>query len=206
MYIDITLPLQKKLLNDGVATAPVLYLNNDCISDDKDLMIYYTATQQLTAGDGINDKIFELRDCTLYFDGNYADNGELTIEYGSTIEFRDELLERLRRLAKNNRLFSLDYYSPSKPPENDYGLIYYRPISDKYCAFSIDTCITYMEKVQWWMICTFDDNTIDVYKDIDGIITPMVVKIQSKFREWNDKVYDAFIALEIKPQIKFELK
>lgn len=205
MYIDITLSLQKKLLNDGVATSPVLYLNNDCISDDKDLMIYYMATQQLTAGDGINDKIFELSDCTLYFDGNYADNGELTIEYGSTIEFRDELLERLRRLAKNNHLFRLDYYSSSKPPENNYGLIYYRPSSDMYCAFSIDTCIDYMEKVQWWMICTFDDN-VDVYKDIEGIITPMVVKIQSKFREWNDKVYDAFIALEIKPHIKFELK
>lgn len=206
MYIDITIPLQKKLLNDGVATAPVLYLLPDCISDDKDLMIYYSVTQQLTAGDNINDKIFELRDCTLYFDGNYADNGELTIEYGSIIEFTDQLLEIIRKNAKNNHLFRPDYYSSSEPQENNYGLIYLRYSSDMYVAFSLDTCIVDGEKVQWWMICTFDDDTVDVYKDNEGIITPMVRKIQSTFREWNNKVYDSFIGLEINPQIKFKLK
>lgn len=121
MYIDITIPLQKKLLNDGVATASVLYLIKDCISDDKDLMIYYRVTQQLTAGDDINDKIFELHDCTLYFDGNYGE-GELTIEYGSIIKFTDQLLEIVRKNAKNNHLFAPDYYDSSKPPESNYGL------------------------------------------------------------------------------------
>ncbi len=206
MYIDITISLQKKLLNDGVATAPVLYLLPDCISDDKDLMIYYRVTQQLTAGDGINDKIFELRDCTLYFDGNYADNGELTIEYSSTVEFVEQGLEKIRRLAKNNHLFRPDYYSTVQPQENNYGLIYLRHSSDMYVAFSLDTCIVDMEKVQWWMICTFDDDTVDVYKDNEEIMTPMVVNIQSKFKEWQDKIYDTFIGLEIKPQIKFKLK
>ena len=206
MYIDITIPLQKKLLNDGVATASVLFLIKDCISDDKDLMIYYRVTQQLTAGDDINDKIFELHDCTLYFDGNYADNGELTIEYGSSVELIDQGLEKVRKVAKNNHLFSPDYYSSSKPSESNYGLIYLRHSSDMYVAFSLDTCMKDRERVQWWMVCTFDDNTVDVYKDSEELMTPMVAKLQSKFREWNDKVYDSFIGLEIKSPIKFKLK
>lgn len=84
--------------------------------------------------------------------------------------------------------------------------IYLRHSSDMYVAFSLDTCVQDIEKVQWWMVCTFDDNTVDVYKYNEEIMTPMVAKLQSKFREWNDKVYDSFIGLEIKSPIKFNLK
>lgn len=205
MYLDITIPLKKKLLKDRVATAPVLYVIKDCVSDDTDLMIYYRVTQQLTVGDGINDKIFELHDCILYFDGNYADNGELTIEYGSYVELINQGLEEVRKVAKNNHLFKPDYYRPSKPPESNYGLIYFKHSPGWYVAFNLDTCVKDRERVQWWMICTFDEGTVDVIKDNQEIMTSTVVKLQSKFREWNDKVFDSFTELEIKSPIKFKL-
>lgn len=205
MYIDITRPLKKKLLNDGVATAPVLYIIKDCISDDKDLMIYYMVTQQLTVGDGINDKIFELHDCILYFDDKYTDNDELTIEYSSSVELVDQGLENVRKVAKNNYLFEPDYYNKPKPLESNYELIYFKPSSGWYVAFNLNTCVQDREKVQWWMICTYDEDTVDVIKDNQEIMTSTVVKLRSKFREWNDKVYNSFIGFEIKSPIKFKL-